>query len=122
MSPRNPIWLRASGTNRIVEEEAIGLTDLMSFPNLARSAPLSTKSELLEEEDKHDFVRREAMTRSIAVSILWTSLRRARMSPGRDLSLRRRVGSMRILEAGNAAPPGFTLERTRSFIVILIAS
>jgi hypothetical protein len=81
--------LRASGTNLIVEEEEIGFADLRSFPNLARSAPLRTKSELLEEEDKHDFVKAEAITKSIAVSILWTSLPSARMSPGRDLSLRR---------------------------------
>ena len=87
--PRRPIWLRANGTNLIVEEEEIGFADLLSFPNLTRSAPLSTKSELLEEEDKHDLVRAEAITRSIVVSILWTSLPSARMSPGRDLSLRR---------------------------------
>jgi hypothetical protein len=87
--PRSPIWLRAKGTNLIVEEEEIGFTDLRSFPNLTRSAPLRTKSELLEEEDKHDFVRAEAITKSIAVSNLWTSLPRAKMSPGRDLSRRR---------------------------------
>ena len=70
-----------------MEEEAIGLTDFLSFPNLARSAPLRTKSELLEEEDKHNFVRPEKITRSTAMSNLWTSLPRARISPGRDLSL-----------------------------------
>ena len=53
-----------------MDEEEIGLTDLLSLPNLALSAPLMTKSELLQEEDKHDFVRPEAMTKSIAVSIL----------------------------------------------------
>ncbi len=79
----------ANGTNLILEEEAIGLADLLSFPNLTRSAPLRTKSELFEELDKHDFVNPEAMTRSIVVSILWTSLPSARMSPGLDLSLRR---------------------------------
>jgi len=76
-------------TNRVVEDEAIGLTDLMSFPNLTRSAPLRTKSELLEDDDKHDFVKPEAMTMPIAVSIMWTSLPKAKMSTGRDLSLRR---------------------------------
>ena len=68
--PCSPIWLRSNGTNLIVEEEAIGLTDLLSFLNLTRSAPLRTKSELFEEEDKHDFVKPEAITRSMAVSIL----------------------------------------------------
>ena len=87
--PRSPIWLRANGINLIVEEEAIGLTDLLTFLNLTRSAPSRRKSELFEEEDKHDFVKPEAITRSMAVSILWTSLPSARMSPGRDLSLRR---------------------------------
>jgi hypothetical protein len=120
--PRRPIWLRARGTNLIVEEEEIGFADLLSFPNLTRSAPLSTKSELLEEEDKHDLVRAEAITRSIAVSILWTSLPSARMSPGRDLSLRRCRGSMRMLDDGKAAPPGMVLERTRSLIVFLTTS
>ncbi len=87
--PRSPIWLRANGTNLIVEEEAIGLTDLLSFPNFTRSAPLRTKSDLFEEEDKHDFVKPEAITKSVAVSILRATLPSARMSPGRDLSLRR---------------------------------
>jgi hypothetical protein len=114
--------LKANGTNRIVEEEAIGLTDLPSFPNLTRSAPLRTQSELLEEEVKLNFVRPEAITRSIAVSILWTSIPKAKMSPGRDLSLRRCGGSMIMLDAGNAAPPGFMLERTKSLIVLLAAS
>jgi hypothetical protein len=73
--------LRANGINRIVEEEAIGMTDLLSFPNLARSDALRTKSELFEEEDKHDFVKPpKAITRSIAMSIMWTFLPRARMS------------------------------------------
>ncbi len=64
-----------------MEEEAIGLTaDLMSFPSLARSTALRTKSEPLEEEDKQDFVSPEAMTRSMAMSIMWTSLPRAMMS------------------------------------------
>jgi len=52
-----------------VDEEEIRLTDLLSLPNLALSAPLRTDSGLLQEEDKHDFVRPEAMTMSIAVSI-----------------------------------------------------
>ena len=69
--PRNPMWLRANnGTNLIAKEDAIGLADLLSVPNLNRSAPLMTKSELLEEEDKHDFVKAEEITRSIDVSIL----------------------------------------------------
>ncbi len=104
--PRSPIWLSANGTNLVVEEEAIGLADLPSFPSLTRSAPLRTKSELFEERVKHDCVKLEAITRSIAVSIMWTSLPSARMSHGRDLSLRRCEGSMRMLDARNAAPPG----------------
>jgi hypothetical protein len=53
-----------------VDEEEIGLIDLLSLPNLALSAPLRTKSELLQEEDKHDFFRPEAIKKSIAVSIM----------------------------------------------------
>jgi hypothetical protein len=74
---------------RNVEEDEMGLTESMSFPNLAFSAAFVTKSELLHEEVKHDFVKPEAITRSIAVSIMWTSLPRAIISPGLDLSLRR---------------------------------
>ena len=83
------------------------LTDLLSFPNLTFSAAFKTKLELLHEEDKHDFVSPEAITISIAVSSMWTPMYRAMMSPGLDLSPRRLEGSMRMLEAGNAAPPGF---------------
>jgi hypothetical protein len=36
---------------RIVDEEEIGLQDLLSFANLVDSAALSTKLELLQEED-----------------------------------------------------------------------
>ena len=61
----------------------------MSFLNLVFSAALRTKLELLHEEDKHDFVNPEAISRSMAVSSLWTSLPRAMMSPGLDLSLLR---------------------------------
>jgi hypothetical protein len=46
--------LRARGTKRIVEEEEIGLMEFKSFLNLAFSAAFMTKSELLQEEDKHD--------------------------------------------------------------------
>ncbi len=53
-----------------MDDEEIGLTDLMSFPNLALSAPLMEKSELLQEEDKHDFVRPEAMIKSIDMFIM----------------------------------------------------
>ncbi len=64
------MWLRANGTKRIVDEEEIELTDLLSLPNLALSTLLRIKSELLQEEDKHDFVRPEAITMSIVVPIL----------------------------------------------------
>ena len=70
----------------MVEEDKIGLHDLMSFANFFDSAALRTKSKLLLEEGKHDFVNNpEAMTMSIAESILWISLPRAMISPGRDL-------------------------------------
>ena len=59
----------------------MGLTDRLSLPNLAVSAPLRTKSELLQEEDKHDFMRPEAMTMPIAMSNMWTSRPGAMMSP-----------------------------------------
>ncbi len=52
------------------------------------------KSELLLEEDKHDFARLEATTKSIAVSIMWTSLPSAIISPGLDLSDLRWGGSI----------------------------
>ncbi len=63
----------------------MGLAEFLSFLNLVFSAAFRTKSELLHEEDKHDFVKPETMT--MAVSNLWTSLPRAMMSPGLDLSL-----------------------------------
>jgi hypothetical protein len=72
---------------RIVEEDEIGLQNLLSFANIFDSVALRAKSELLLEEDKHDFVNPEAMTKSIRESILWTSLPRAMMSRGRDLSM-----------------------------------
>jgi hypothetical protein len=68
--PLSPKWLRARGTNLIVEEVAMGLMVFKSFLNLAFSAALSTKSELLQEEDKHDFFKPEATTRSMDVSNL----------------------------------------------------
>ena len=56
------MWLGANGTTRIVDEDEIVLTDLLSLANLAISAPLRTKSELLQEEDnKHDFFRPKAI-------------------------------------------------------------
>ena len=63
--------------------------EVMFFLNLVFSAAFKTKSELLQEEDKHDFVSPEAITKSMDVSSLWTSLPRAKMSPGLDLSLLR---------------------------------
>ncbi len=65
-------------------------------------------------EDKHDFCKAEAITRSMAVSILCTSLPRAIMSPGLDLSFLRCSGSVRTLEVGNAVPPGDEFVSTRS--------
>ena len=75
----------------------MGFTRFLSFPNLAFSAALRTKSELLHGEDKHDLVSQEAITMSIAVSNLWTSLPRAIISPGLDLSPR---GIMRGFDVG----------------------
>jgi hypothetical protein len=87
--PLNPKSLRAKGTKRIVEEEEMGFAEFKSFLNLDFSAAFSTISELLSMEDKHDFCRAEAITRSIAVSSMWTSLPRAIISPGLDLSFLR---------------------------------
>ena len=70
--------LKALNKNDIVE--------IKSFLNFVLSAALSTISELFVVEVKHDFCRAEAMTMSMAVSIQWTSLPKAMMSPGRDLS------------------------------------
>ena len=100
----------------------MGLTDLVSFSNLAFSAILRTESELLEEEDKRDFDRPKAMMMSIAVSIMWTSRPSAIMSLGRDLSMRMWGGSMRMLDAGTASPLGFGLERTSSLRARLTTS
>ena len=102
-----------------MEEEGIGLQDLLSFPNMAILAALRTKLELLQEEDKLDLVSVKAMTMSVAESSLWTSLPRAIMSPERDLSIRRQGGSVRILEAGKADPLGLGLERIISLIARL---
>jgi hypothetical protein len=66
--------LRAKGTKRIVEEVEMGLAEILSFINLAFSVAFKTQSELLQEEDKHDFVKLEAITRFMAVSSLLTSL------------------------------------------------
>jgi hypothetical protein len=68
--------------NRIVDEEEIGLHDLLTFANFVDLATLSTKSELLQKEDKHDLINPEARTISMAESIPWTSLPGAMMSPG----------------------------------------
>ena len=87
MRPRIPKWLSAKGIKRIVEEDEMGLAEFLSFLNLAFSAAFRTKSELLHEEDKHDFVKPEAMTRSMAMSNMWTSLPKAMMSPGLDMPL-----------------------------------
>jgi hypothetical protein len=54
----------------MVDEEAMGLHDLMFLPNFATFATLRTLSELLHEEVKHDLVCPEAMTMSIADSIM----------------------------------------------------
>jgi hypothetical protein len=62
---------------------------LVSFLNLVFSAAFKTKSELLQEEDEHDFVSPEAITKSMDVSSMWTSLPRAKMSPCLYLSLLR---------------------------------
>ena len=67
----------------------MGLAEFLSIMNLAFSAVFRAKSELLHEEDKYDFVKPEAMTMSMAVSNLWTSLLRAMMSLGLDMSLLR---------------------------------
>ena len=67
----------------------MGLMEFTFFLNLAFSDAFKTKSELLQEENKHDFVSSEAITKSMAVSSLWTSLPKAKMSPGLDLSLLR---------------------------------
>ncbi len=90
----------------------MGLMEFKSFLNLVFSAAFRTKSELLLEEDKHDLVKPETTTKSMAVSSLWTSLPRAKMSPGLDLSPLRWEGSMRTLEAGKTAPPGSGLDST----------
>ncbi len=82
-----PKWLRAKGTKRNAKDKDMGWAEFLSFLNLAFSAAFRTKSELLHEESKHDFVKAEAITKSMAVSSLWTSLSRAMMSPGLDLSL-----------------------------------
>ncbi len=68
--PLNPKWFIAKGTNRIVVEAEMGWDELRSFLNLHLSAAFSTTLELLSVEDKHDFCKAEAITRSIVVSIL----------------------------------------------------
>ena len=112
----------AKEMKRIVDEEEIGLKDLLFFANFVDPTALSTKLELLHEEDKHNLVNPEAMTVPMAESILWTSLPRAMMSPGRDLPMRRCRGYVKTLDEGNAAPLGLGLERTNSLIARLITS
>ncbi len=84
----------------------MGFTECLSFLNLAFSEALRIKSELLLEEDKHDLAKPEATTKSIAVSILWTSLPSAMISPGLDLSDLKWGGSISTLDAGKATPLG----------------
>jgi len=120
--PLSPKWIIAKEMKRIVDEDKIGLHDLLSFANFFDSAALRTQSKLLLEEDKHDLVSPEAMTMYMAESILWTSLPRAMMSPGRDLSMRRYKGYVKTLDVGNAMPPRLGLERTNSFIARLNTS
>ncbi len=107
---------------RIVDEVEIGLQDLLSFANFVDSTALRTKWELLREEDKHDLASPEAMTMSMAESNMWTSLPRAKMSPWRDLSMRRCMGSVKTLDEGNAVSPVLGLERTNSLIARLKTS
>ena len=58
-----------------VEDDEIGFDEIIkSFLNFVLSAALSTISELFGMEVKHDLCKAEAMTMSIAVSNLWTSL------------------------------------------------
>ena len=70
------------------------------FLDLAFSVAFRTKSELLDEVDKHDFVNPEAIIRSMVVSSMWTSLPRAMMSPCIDLFLLRCGGLMRMIDVG----------------------
>jgi len=51
---------------------------------------------------------------SMAEFILWTSLPKAIMSLGRDLSMRRCRGFVKTLDEGNAVPHGLGLERISS--------
>jgi hypothetical protein len=97
---------------RIVDEDENGFQDLLFFANFVDSAALRIKSELLLEGDKHDLVNPEAKTMSMDESLQWTSLPRAMMSPGRDLSMRRCTSSFKTLDKGNAMPNGLGLERT----------
>jgi hypothetical protein len=48
----------------------MGLMEFMSFLNLDFSAALRTKSELLHEERRHDFVHPDAITKSMTMSSL----------------------------------------------------
>ena len=109
-----PEVVESQGHKRIVEEEEMGFNEFKSFLNFDFSAAMSTISELLLMDDKHDFCKAEAITMSIAVSIMWTSLPIAIMSHGLDLSFFRWSGSIRTLKVGNAAPPGDGFDNTRS--------
>ena len=51
-----PKWLSAEGTKRILEDVQKGWAEFLSFLNLAFSVAFRTKSKLLHEVDKHDFV------------------------------------------------------------------
>jgi hypothetical protein len=64
-----------------VEEAEMGWAEFMSFLNLAFSVAFKTKSELLLEEDKHDFISSEAITMSIAVSYYMDELLQTRNIP-----------------------------------------
>jgi len=89
-TPHPKLLLSAKSTKRIVEEFEMGLAEFLSFLNLAFSADFMVKPELLHEEEKHDFVKPEAIIRSMVVSNnLWTSRPRVIMSPGLDLPLLR---------------------------------
>ena len=93
-------------------EDTIGRQDLASLANFFFFARRMEKSELCNWLIKHDFASPDTITQSITVSLSMEPFPSAARSPGRELSWRRWGGSVRMLAAWKAQPPGKGLVRT----------
>ncbi len=96
--------------------------DLASLMNFLFFAWRRTKSELLIEEDEHEFFKAEEMTKSMMESLRRMPRPQAYMPPGLVLSGRRWGGSIMMLEGRKAHPAGLAFDSTNLVIAIFITS